>query len=135
MHSPMRLALLPAQFAVKWTILAFCTVVSQSASAGIVAFDPPGSIQTEPTAVNNKGWITGFYMDSKMKFHSFLRAPNGALTEFDVKGAKCGDGAWSINKRRVITGTYYDRSCNGHGFVRAAGGAITTFDVKELGAN
>ena len=64
--------------------------------------------------------------------HGFVRAPNGAITTFDVPGA--GTGAFqgtlpqSISSAGTIVGYYFDASNVSHGFVRASDGAITTFD-------
>jgi probable HAF family extracellular repeat protein len=41
----------------------------------ITTFDPKGSTDTTPTAINDKGEITGWYADASGQLHGFLRTP------------------------------------------------------------
>ncbi len=111
----------------------------------IITYDGPGA-GTGPfqgtfpaiqDGINEAGAITGNIWDASDVFHGFVRAPDGAITTFDVPGA--GTGAFqgtlaaNINKPGAIDGSYIDVSDVAHGFVRAADGAITTFDVPGAG--
>src|SRR5690349_3720187 len=111
------------------TVGIFGTGLCDPAQARIIKFDPPGSTNTLPFAINASKWITGFYEDSNGGFHGFLRVPDGTITTIDVPGATCGTYAQSINRSGVIVGGEQDSNCNSHGFIRAPGGTITTFDV------
>src|SRR5205814_6754680 len=92
--------------------------LSQAAQAKIIKFDPSGSVETAPTGINAKGWVSGIYDDANGKSHGFLRSPDGTITTFDVTKDKCGTDPWSINRKGAIAGDYGDRNCNFHGFLR-----------------
>jgi hypothetical protein len=73
--------------------------------ARIIKFDPPGSTDTTPIAINASGWIIGTYLDSNGGApQSFLRIPDGTITTIDVPGATCGTYANGINSGGVIVG-------------------------------
>jgi hypothetical protein len=93
-----------------------------------ITFDPPGSIDTRPRSINPAGEITGFYEDTSLVSHGFLRARDGTITTFDVPGS-IGTSPQSINPAGEITGLYNDTSFVLHGFLRARDGTIITFDV------
>src|SRR5262249_34547850 len=47
-------------------------------------FDPTGSNNTFPTAINNTGTIAGYYIDNVVGgFHGFLRDTSGNITTFN----------------------------------------------------
>ena len=54
-----------------------------SARAGIITFDPAGSIDTEVSAINNKGDITGGYVKDSNNY-GFLRDRKGSITTFQI---------------------------------------------------
>src|SRR5215472_10032149 len=54
-----------------------------------VVFDVPGSSSTNPTAINNRGAITGYFANAGSDIHSFLRTSDGTFTPFDPPGATC----------------------------------------------
>ncbi len=55
-------------------------------SGKITEFDPPGSILTNPNAIDAPGNITGFYFDANFVGHAFLRdAKGGAGTQIDAR--------------------------------------------------
>src|SRR5262249_941090 len=57
----------------------------------------------------------------------FIRAPDGSITKFRLKGAKAGTLSVAINSRDVIAGTYIDNGCHVDSFLRHANGKATTF--------
>jgi hypothetical protein len=83
------------------------------------------------------GAIAGNYTDRSNVSHGFVRAANGKITTFNVKGAGTGSGQGSfstgITPAGTIGGEYLDGSNVFHGFVRAACGKIKTFSVKGAG--
>jgi hypothetical protein len=93
-----------------------------------ITFDPPGSIDTRPRSINPAGEITGFYEDTSLVSHGFLRARDGTIITFDPSGST-GTFSQSINPAGEITGSYQDVNFEPHGFLRARDGTITTFDV------
>jgi len=113
------------------------------ASSGVVTtFDAPNAataggafVGTVPLTINAAGVIAGTYTDSAGARHSFVRATNGTITNFDVPGVVASTGifqgtiATSINTAGIVSGFYQGAGSLFHGFVRAANGPITTFSV------
>lgn len=84
--------------------------------------------------------IAGVYVDSGGVNHGFVRATDGAITEFSAKGAgtKSGQGTFTagvdgINHAGALPGTYADANTVFHSFVRSPKGAITKFNVAGAG--
>ena len=79
----------------------------RAADGIITAFDPEGSKGTQAYVVNDKGTITGGYLDGKgpTNYIGFVRSPDGKITIFDPH--KSG---WvlelGINNHGAITGGY-----------------------------
>ncbi len=88
-------------------------------------FDPPGSLNTSATGINDSGVITGYYFDGG-QVRGFVRASDGTITTFDPPGS-LNTIATGINDSGVITGDYFVGR-QSRGFVRASDGTITTFD-------
>jgi predicted membrane protein len=99
------------------TLLATLSIAIQPSAQGqtITTFDPPGSISTTATSINQAGVITGYYIDASRLIHGFLRAATGGITTFDVPGSN-DTFPFSINQAGVITG-YYTNMSGQHGFV------------------
>jgi hypothetical protein len=72
--------------------------------------------------VNDAGAVVGWFYDSSVVAHAFVRSPSGKITQFDVPGAGNGSsqGTYAIanNASGEITGVYVDSSGVSHGFVR-----------------
>src|SRR5437879_3165372 len=83
------------------------------------------------------GALAGYYTDQSGVNHGYLRAPNGAITKFDVPGAGTGPGEGTfvggINAEGTAMSFYVDPSNAFHGYVRAPNGTITTFDIPGAG--
>jgi hypothetical protein len=66
--------------------------------------------------------IDGFYVDASNVVHGFLRALNGHITTFNVKGAGTSSGQGTFpganNPAGAIPGFYIDGSNVYHGFLR-----------------
>jgi len=67
-----------------------------------------------------------------------VRAPNGAITTFDIPGAGTGPfqgtiGGAGITPGGTVTSNYVDSSNVGHGFVLDKHGGLTTFDAPGAG--
>src|SRR5882757_5583469 len=70
--------------------LALCSrpaLIAAANTVTFITFDPPGSVDTEPFAINPAGAITGPYFDASGNEHGFLRARDGTLTTFDPAGS------------------------------------------------
>jgi hypothetical protein len=96
----------------------------------------PNSINIPSTInINNRGTITGNYVDSNNVSHGFLRSPGGEFSTFDAPGASSvaafGYGTFpkSINGAAAITGHYTDVHNVISGFVRNPSGRFTTFNA------
>src|SRR5215469_13817071 len=92
-----------------------------------VAFDPPGSTSTVPSAVTAAGVVLGSYVDSSGAQHGFLRNADGTFTTFDPPGSTFTT-ATAINPEGTATGAYSDSTGVTHGFLRTRSGAFTSFD-------
>ena len=107
------------------------------ASGTFITFDAPGAIGgTEPTSINNFGFITGSYFDNVGSgSHGFVRTREGTFVSFDVPGAVNGTFPSGINNFGFITGSYGDNLGSGfHGFVRTPYGTFVLFDVPVAAA-
>ena len=97
----------------------------------IVSFDAPGSMYTNPIAINDEGTIIGYYCDDSGICRGFVRNIDGTITTFDIAGNVCfGVFPGAIDPDGTITGGYYDENCDPHGFVRDRSGTITIFDAS-----
>jgi len=116
----------------------------------IITFDAPGAATvaspacapfcgTFAYALNEQGMSVGFYTDTNIVPHGFLRSRDGYITSSDAPGAGLGHGlnegtvAFSINNRGEIAGQFQDPNLVFHGFVRYPDGNITTFDAPGAG--
>lgn len=102
-------------------------------AATYTSFDPPASTRTGARSINDKGQITGGYVDTNQI--CYLRYTDGSFTAFgQTDGPRCN--ATSISSKGLITGEVgaSNSQCNNagqfHGFVRAQDGKITTFDPQ-----
>jgi hypothetical protein len=106
---------------------------SLAGSSMYVTFDPPGSIYTWVTGINDSGQVVGFWRDSSEVVHSFLRNSDGSFVEFDPPGATFSE-AFAIDSSGGITG-YWAASGSSvyQGYSRDAAGNITTFEGSGAG--
>jgi len=85
--------------------------------------------------INNRGTITGNYVDSNHVTHAFVRSAAGQFVTFDAPGASATAGSFdgtfpaSINDGGSITGHYTDAHGVIHGFLRGPVGEFTAFDA------
>jgi hypothetical protein len=90
-------------------------------------------------ANNDLGEIVGYYTDTNVVPHGFLRTAEGHIISFDAPGAGLGadldEGtvAYSINDLGVIAGEFQDASNVFHGFVRFRNGSFATFEALDAG--
>jgi hypothetical protein len=91
-------------------------------------FDPPGSIFTEVTAINQAGVIIGDY-NNGVTGHAFFRSPDGTVTTFDAPpGSTQGTLPFAINQGGVITGLNGE---TGKAFLRYSDGTSITFGPSD----
>ena len=97
----------------------------------ITTFDIPGAgpqgigcYNDCSIGLNNRGAITGYYLDANNVYHGFVRSPEGKVTSFDAPNANTASGSYSgtfpvsINDEGAITGYYLDVNNVNHGFLR-----------------
>ena len=102
----------------------------RAADGTITSFDPSGSTATNPTAINAKGDIAGYYNDASGDTHGFLRMASGTITSFDVKNA-ASTQVYGINRNDTIVGYSFSKgSLQTTGFARTPGGKIKIFALK-----
>lgn len=92
-----------------------------------VAFDPPGSVDTVPRAVNNAGQNVGGFVDGGGVTHGYLRNANGSFATIDPPGSTFTVAA-GINDAGTIVGEWQEGGGAFHGFVRSPAGIYTTVD-------
>ena len=140
----LRPKVLPALYIVLCAL--FLSSVVSAQEPRIVSFDAPGAGTvannfngTVATAINALGTVAGYYNDSNVVSHCFIRTADGKITTFDVPGADINpaDAAGSIinaiNAFGTTTGIYLDSSFVSHGFLRSPDGKFTTFDAPGAG--
>ncbi len=111
----------------------------RASNGKITEFDPPGSILTNPNAIDAPGNITGFYFDANFVGHAFLRDTKGTFTQIDAPGADStpgsGNGTFGVGliPGGEVEGVYVDPNGVLHGFVRSNKGTYSTFNVPGAG--
>ncbi|HLZ50825.1 MAG TPA: beta-propeller fold lactonase family protein [Candidatus Acidoferrum sp.] len=109
--------------------------VSTKARPGILnysfkAFDPPGSVDTIPRAINNLGQNVGSFQDTAGVVHGYLRQSNGSFVTIDPPGSTFTIAA-GINDVGIIVGQWQNAGGAFHGFVRSPSGTYTTVDFPS----
>ena len=92
---------------------------------------------TFPSAINKRGEVAGYCIDSIAVAHGFVRDTRGRITVFDAPGAgerqRQGTFATDINNDGTIVGYYIDEKLVHHGFARDPNGTLTTLDAPGAG--
>jgi|ERR1700678_2735887 len=99
-----------------------------SSNGAITTFDAPygelGAAGTQANAISASGVITGFFGDSNLITHGFVRSVDGVISKFDAPGAGIVPGSYqgttplSINSKGEIVGYLVDSNQVTHGFLR-----------------
>ena len=98
------------------------------------AFDPPGSVDTVPHAINNQGQSVGRFQDAGGVTHGYLRQPDGSFVTIDPTGSVLSE-AFGINDLGVVVGVWQDANGIFHGFTRSPSGSFTTTDFPGAAAS
>jgi uncharacterized membrane protein len=85
--------------------------------AGTGNYQGTGCASDCPVSLNDRGAITGIYIDANFVFHGYLRSREGKIVTVDPIGSvyTFPDG---INNLGLITGYYVDANSVYHGFLR-----------------
>jgi len=105
----------------------------------IYEFDAPGAglgpylyEGTVADSINDRGVVAGQFEDAHLRYHGFIRYPNGTFATVDAPGAgtMANQGTFfnAVNDGGETAGGLYDANNVGHAFVRSAEGKITQFD-------
>lgn len=93
------------------------TIVSPYGQANYSNENYPGSVQTQVTAIDNKGNTAGFWVDSKMVNRGFIEW-HGVFTSY--RDPRTGHGTVNqilgLNDAGTAVGFYTDAEGNNHGF-------------------
>jgi YVTN family beta-propeller protein len=92
-----------------------------------VTFDPPGSVDTLPLAVNDAGESVGRFQDGGGVIHGYLRHGDGSFVTLDVPGATF-TSAIDVNDAGTVVGRWQDATGASHGFTRSPSGSYSTVD-------
>lgn len=82
--------------------------------------------------ITSAGVVTGEYLDNTGAWRAYVRAPKGAITEYNVPYAS-GTGTLAINGTGRIWGWYFDASGVWHGYLRSPDGTFTQVDAPGAG--
>ncbi|MBV9063097.1 MAG: hypothetical protein JOY77_09255, partial [Alphaproteobacteria bacterium] len=88
--------------------------------------------------INNKGVLTGVYLDSNAAYHCFTRTRKGALTELadapnSGSGEEQGTECIGINNNGDISGGAIDENYHAYAFIRWADGNYYEFEAPKAG--
>lgn len=85
--------------------------------AGTGSYQGTGCFSDCPVSLNDRGAITGMYIDANYALHGYVRRPDGRITTIDPSGSLY---TWSsgINDEGAITGYFADQNLVYHGFLR-----------------
>lgn len=78
--------------------------------------DFPGSAQTLPRGINDRGWVVGRYINTDASVHGFFLKLPGTFVSFDYPGA-IETSLNGINNAGLISGRYTDGAGIRHGFL------------------
>jgi hypothetical protein len=105
-------------------------------------FDPQGSATgtgplggTWPVAINNSGFVAGYFYDSNSSTHGFLRGPDGTITTIDPPNSLGGTQVTAINNSGTLIGIYTGQDHRQHGFVRTSDGTFSDVLLPSYGTN
>lgn len=98
-----------------------------TAGTTIINFDPPGSVNTQVTGINDAGTVVGAFWDTQ-GVHGFSRSSSGQITVLDVAGPTSQTQIYAINDSGEMAGYYYS---DGYlGFTLDRFGNLTTFSLE-----
>jgi probable HAF family extracellular repeat protein len=79
------------------------------------AINPPGAIETTPSAINNSGVVVGTFVDVNNQIHGFMYS-NGKFLQIDHPNA-ISTTAYGIDDKNEIVGTYRAADGFSYGYI------------------
>ncbi len=97
----------------------------------LTTFDYPGATSTSPIGINDRGDVSGYFVDSSGATRGFVRLRNGSFTAPIVEPNDTGNSTRGegINSSRLLCGYYLNGADqSNHGYF-LSGRTFTQFDV------
>jgi hypothetical protein len=107
----------------------------------MITFDPPagaaGTIGTYSALVTDFGAVAGYYIDTNIVCHAFLRTPDGKFIVYEApsagtapdNGYTTGTFVESVNVEGATTGFVVNNDAETHAWMRDSKGKVITFSV------
>jgi uncharacterized membrane protein len=112
-----------AGFALSAALGAVFLTGGPAGAATFITFDIPGAKGIQPTSINNKGEITGNFLDQDDNRGGFVRDSSGAIEPFGVKNSSDVE-PHGINEKGKIVGTFLGKLANQCFFQKSPGHAL-----------
>lgn len=117
---------------ISWVLLlvGLCSAQQHASDhkGSLITIDPPGSTDTRPFGINNKGQIVGLYITADKRTHGFLLS-NGEYSTIDIAGST-RTNALAIDAHGRIVGRYDTPDGRAHGYL-LSNGVLTTIDAPD----
>src|SRR5947209_10057926 len=114
-------------------MLAGCLATPGQAQT-VTLFDVPNGLATAPSSINNRGDVTGSYVQgvtaaNQPLYHGFVRDRSGAITVFDAPNSSSTIPV-AVTESGDVAGYFADTDTKQvRGFTRDCAGNIAVFDV------
>lgn len=101
-------------------------------SGALSIVNVPNSLFQQVSGINERGKLTGFYVDTNGVAWAFIASAHGSTIPFQAPDASVTDSggteAAAINAIGGVTGMYFDAALGTHGFYRSPSGQFAEFD-------
>jgi len=109
-------------------LTAFLALLSLAQNTRVRVLNPPGSIYTAPSGLNNQGITVGAFEFSGQNLEGFLYHPaNNEYTSIQYPGAESTE-ALGVNDSGTVVGAFANQDGQNHGFFLESG-AYRQYDV------
>lgn len=117
--------------AVSGALAGFAISLPAAAVPTYTSFDPPDSVQTLASGINDDGTIVGTYSKSDNEVRGFVRTSDGSIATFNDPNDHGFTAAGAISSDGSVTGNYSDSRGNAHGYLRTSDGTFYDFDPRD----
>lgn len=104
--------------------LAVVVATAAPADARMRSFRPEGAWSVFPTAISDKGAVTGTFQAHDLAYRGFVRDRSGEIAVFDPEGS-LETTPTGINNAGTVVGTYKTQGGGESGFLRRRSGEIS----------
>lgn len=102
-----------------------------AADGAVTTFGVPDATAAQRLAINDRGAVTGDFLDSDGLTRAYVRSQKGHVKAFDAPGTPKETVPSAIDNHGDIAGLFEDSSSLFHGFLRDASGNTTVIDVPS----